>query len=117
MSVVAAQAVGLDFAMNGLYVDSEGEKANYPRFYRSNLAKLKKEQRKLSRKEKGSNNYEKQRIRLAKLHEKIARQREDFLHKQANLILSTYDKGAIEDLNMKELSQALNLGKFVIQLE
>lgn len=108
------QAVGLDFAMNGLYVDSEGEKANYPRFYRQSLEKLKKAQRYLSRKKKGSSNYEKQRIRLAKLHEKIANQRKDFLHKQANGLLEQYDIIAIEDLHMQGMSRALHFGKSVM---
>lgn len=73
--------VGLDFAMDGLFVDSEtGKKANYPRFYRQMLEKLAIEQRKLSRKEKGSSNWNKQCIRVAKIGEKVANQRKNFLH-------------------------------------
>ncbi len=78
------QVVGLDFAMDGLFVDSEtGKKANYPRFYRQILGKLAVEQRKLSRKKKGSSNWNKQRIRVAKLQEKVANQRKNFLHHQS----------------------------------
>ncbi|MED0669019.1 transposase, partial [Aneurinibacillus aneurinilyticus] len=63
--------VGLDFSMNGLFVDSEkGKKANYPRFYRQALEKLAKEQRILSRRKKGSTRWHKQRLKVAKLHEK-----------------------------------------------
>ncbi|GLB60758.1 hypothetical protein NCCP133_28900 [Cytobacillus sp. NCCP-133] len=61
------KVVGLDFAMDGLFVDSEGEKANYPKFYRQMLAKSAKEQRNLSLKKKGSSNWNKQRIRVAKI--------------------------------------------------
>lgn len=106
--------VGLDFAMNGLYVESEqGEKANYPRFYRQSLIKLAKEQRILSRRQKGSNRWHKQRLKVAKLHEKIANQRKDFLHKKSYNLANQYDCVVIETLNMQGMSQALNFGKSV----
>ncbi|RNF41208.1 RNA-guided endonuclease TnpB family protein [Planococcus salinus] len=108
------EMVGLDFAMNGLYVESEqGEKANYPRFYRQTQQKLAKEQNVLSRKTKGSARYEKQRIKVAKLHEKTANQRKDFLHKKSFQLAQKYDAVVIEDLDMKGMSQALNYGKSV----
>ncbi|TDQ37695.1 putative transposase [Aureibacillus halotolerans] len=107
------KVVGLDFAMNGLFVDSEGEKANYPRFYRQTLAKLAKEQRKLSRKKKGSSNGHKQRIRVATIHEKVANQRKNFLHHKSKELASTYDAVVIEDLDMKGMSQALRFGKSI----
>ncbi|PEK67879.1 transposase, partial [Bacillus pseudomycoides] len=72
--------VGLDFAMSELYVSSENEKANYPHFYRQVLERLAKAQRVLSRRTKGSERWNKQRIRVAKLHEKVANQRKNFLH-------------------------------------
>ena len=105
--------IGLDFSMNTLYVDSEGKRANYPRFYRQALEKLAKEQRVLSRRKKGSNRWHKQRLKVAKLHEKIANQRKDFLHKLSRQIADQYDCVAIEDLNMKGMSQALHFGKSV----
>ncbi len=106
--------VGLDFAMDGLFVDSEtGKKANYPRFYRQMLDKLANEQRKLSRKKKGSSNWTKQRIRVAKLQEKVANQRKNFLHHQSKELTTTYDPVIIEDLDMKGMSQALKFGKSV----
>lgn len=108
------QMVGLDFAMNGLFVESEqGEKANYPRFYRHTLVKLGKEQRILSRRSKGSARYEKQRIKVAKLHEQVANQRKDFLHKTSRQLANQYDCVVIEDLNMKGMAQALHFGKSV----
>ncbi len=107
-------AVGLDFAMNGLFVESEtGKKANYPNFYRQALKKLATEQHKLSRKTKGSQRWHKQRLKVARLHEKIANQRRDFLHKESYRLSRIYDCVVIEDLNMKALSQALHFGKSV----
>lgn len=106
--------VGLDFAMNGFFVESEqGEIANYPRFYRQAQAKLATEQKVLSRKTKDSVRYEKQRIKVAKLHEKVANQRKDFLHKKSKQLTSQYDCVVIEDLDMKGMSQTLNYGKSV----
>lgn len=106
--------VGLDFAMNGLYVESEtGKRANYPRFYRQMLKKLAIEQRKLFRKKEGSSNRNKQRIKVAKVQEKVANQRRNFLHQKSRELATQYDAVIIEDLNMKGMSQALNFGKSV----
>ena len=105
--------LGLDFAMNELYVDSNGNEASYPRYLRQAESKLKREQRKLSHMEKGSKNREKQRIIVAKLHGKVANQRKDFLHKLSRQITNDYDCICIEDLNMQAMSQSLNFGKSV----
>lgn len=105
--------VGLDFAMDGLYVSSEDEKANYPKFYRKMLDQLAKAQRVLSRRTKGSERWNKQRIRVAKLHEKVTNQRKNFLYHKSKELVTNFDVVAIEDLNMKEMSQALNFGKSV----
>ena len=105
--------LGLDFSMHELYVASDGTSANYPRFYCQALKKLEREQRKLSKMQKGSNNRNKQRIKVAKLHEKVANQRKDFLHKKSRQITNAYDCVCIEDLNMKAMSQAMSFGKSV----
>lgn len=107
------QVVGLDFSMKDLYYSSEDKKANYPRYYRESLEKLVIEQRKLSRKKIGSKNRDKQRLKVAKLHEHIANQRKDFLHKKSRELVSEFDAICIEDLNMKAMSQCLNFGKSV----
>ena len=70
-------------------------------------------QRKLSRMQKGSNNRNKQRLKVAKLHEKVSNQRKDFLHKQSRQIANAYDCVCIEDLDMKAMSRSLNFGKSV----
>lgn len=108
-----SQVVGLDFSMKELYYSTEGKIANYPRYYRNSLEKLAIEQRKLSRKKKGGKNREKQRIKVARLHEHIANQRNDFLHKKSRELVNRFDAVCIEDLNMKSMSQCLNFGKSV----
>lgn len=107
------KVVGLDFAMDGLFVDGEGQKANYPKFYRQMLEKLAKEQRKLFNKKKGSSNWNKQRIRVAKIKEKISNQRKSFLHHKSKELATNYDAVVIEDLDMKGMSRALNFCKVV----
>lgn len=105
--------LGLDFSMHELYKDSNGNEPQYPRYYRQSEKRLKREQRKLSLMQKGSKNRDKQRIKVAKLHEKAANQRKDFLHNQSRQITNAYDCVCIEDLDMKAMSQALNFGKSV----
>jgi len=112
--IVPQTFLGLDYAMRGLYVDSSKAAAEYPGFYRKAEARLKKEQRRLSLMKKGSKNREKQRRKVAKLHEKTANQRKDFLHKQSRQITNAYDCICIEDLNMKGMSQSLHFGKSVL---
>ena len=105
--------LGLDMDMKELYTDSQGNRASYPRFYRKMQVKLAKLQRLLSKCIKGSKNRNKQRIKVAKTHEKIANQRKDFLHKLSRFLVENCDMICIEDLNMKAMSQCLNLGKSV----
>lgn len=105
--------LGLDMDMKHLYTDSQSIKAEYPRFYRRTLEKLQREQRKLSIMQKGSKNRNKQRIKIARLHEKIANCRKDFLHKQSRALVNNFDVIVVEDLNMKAMCQCLNLGKSV----
>ena len=105
------KAIGLDYASNGLYVDSEGNAADMPRFYRKSEKKLAREQRRLSRKTKGGSNYNKQKVKVAKVHEHTANQRKDFLHKKSREITNLYDVVCVENLNMKGMSRSLRLGK------
>ena len=105
--------IGLDFSMHELYVDSNGDCPQFPRYYRLSEKKLKREQRKLSKMVKGSKNREKQRVKVAKLHEKVANQRKDFLHKRSRQIANAYDGVCIENLDMQAMAQALNFGKSV----
>ena len=95
------------------YVDNEGNKTDYPKYYRDKEEKLWREQRKLSHMEKDSTNYNKQKIRINLIHEKISNQRRDFLHKESRKIANFYDLVGVEDLNMQAMAQALKFGKTV----
>ncbi|MDR1641051.1 MAG: transposase [Clostridiales bacterium] len=106
-------AIGLDFAMKSLYVDNEGNSADYPRFYRMSEKQLAKAQRRLSKCKIGGKNYRKQRIKVAKRHAKTANQRKDFLHKESRRITNAYDVVFIEDLDMQRMGRGLRLGKSV----
>ena len=105
--------LGIDFSMKDLAVFSDGRSAGYPGYYRQSKEKLAREQRKLSKCQKGSKNREKQKRKVAKYHEKVTRQRRDFLHKLSRQITNAYDAVCVEDLNMKGMSQALNFGTSV----
>lgn len=105
--------LGLDYSMRELYKDSNGNVPGYPKYYRQAEKKLAREQRILSKMQKGSKNRNKQRIKVAKLHEKIANQRKDFLHKQSRLIADAYDCVCIRQFDMKSMSQSMNFGKSV----
>ena len=108
------RVLGIDYAMQGLAVFSDGTRADYPGYYRKGQERLGKEQRKLSRCKKGSRNYEKQRRRVAKCHRKIRNQRNDYQHKLSREIAERYDAVAVEDIDMKAMSRGLHFGKSVM---
>jgi putative transposase len=114
-----ANSIGLDFSLANLFVSDSKTKTNMPKFYEKSLTKLAKEQRKLSHMVKGSNNYNKQLLRITNLHEQIANQRKDYLHKTSRYIANKYDYVFVEDLDLKEMSkrkEELKLGIFVSDL-
>lgn len=102
--VEPVRIVGLDYASHGLYVSSDGERADYPGYYRKTQDKLAREQRRLSRMVKGSANWRRQRGRVARAYEKTADQRHDWQHKKANGIAAAYDMVAVETLNLKGIT-------------
>lgn len=106
--------LGIDYAMDGLAVFSDGSRAEYPKYYRKAEKRLAREQRKLSLCEKGSRNYEKQKRRVAACHEKIRDQRKDFLHKLSRQLSDTYDVIGVEDIDMRTMSRSLHFGKSVM---
>ena len=103
-------AIGLDYASDGLYVDNNGNIGTNHKYYRESHAKLAKAQRRLSRmkgskkNEKKSSNYIKQLRKVNKIHRHIANQRKDNLHKLSTEIANRYDVVCVEDLNMKAMS-------------
>ena len=104
-------SIGLDYSSHDFYVDNFGNKPNYPKFYRIAQNKLAKEQRKLSRMQLHSHNFENQKIKVAKVSEKVQNCRLDFLHKLSTQLATTYDYVFVEDINMQGMSQCLTLGK------
>ena len=108
------EVLGIDFAMRGMAVFSDGSRAGYPMYFRKAEERLSREQRRLSRCRKGSRNYEKQRKRLSRCHEKVRDQRKDRLHKLSRGIADRYDAVAVEDLDMKAMSRSLKFGKSVM---
>lgn len=105
--------VGLDFTMSELFVSSDNQRADYPRFFRKLETKLVKAQRELSRKVKFSQNWYKAKLKVAKIHTLIKNSGKDFLHKLSHELVTKYNAIILEDLNMKGMSQALNFGKSV----
>ena len=98
------KSLGLDYSSHSFYVDSQSREANYPKFYHNTQQKLAKEQRKLSHMKYGSNNYHKQKLRVAKISEHTSNQRRDWLHKLSTELCNKYDYICVEDLNMKNMS-------------
>ena len=106
--------LGIDFAMQGMAVFSDGSRAEYPMYYRKAQERISREQRKLSRCRKGSRNYGKQKRTLAKCYEKVRNQRKDYLHKLSRKIADGHDAAAVEDIDMKGMSRCLKFGKSVM---
>ena len=104
-------ALGLDYSSPHFYVDSEGNEADIPHFYREAEKKLAKEQRKLSKMTKGSNNYRKQKIRVARAFERVRNCRADWQHKESTRLADKYDFICVEDINYQDMARGLHLAK------
>lgn len=105
------KALGLDYSSPSFYVDSQGEEAGRPRFYREAEARLSREQRRLSKMRKGSANYRKQKKRVAITHEHVANQRKDWIHKKSKELADKWDYICVEDINLRGMARSLKLGK------
>lgn len=106
-------AVGLDVGLNAFYTDSLGNQAENPRFYRTGEAAMKRAQRLVSRKQKGSVNRRKARIRLGKTHLKISRQRKDHACKLARSVITSNDVVVYEDLRVRNMVKNHCLAKSI----
>lgn len=93
--------VGLDVGIKEFAVDSNNVHYENPKYLSKSLKKLRREQRRLSRKEKGSKNREKQRVKVARVHERIANQRSDHHHKLSRKLVDENQIIGVEDLNIK----------------
>lgn len=105
--------VGIDVGLKSLLTLSNGKKIEPPKFFRKSENQLAWEQRKLSRKKKGSKNRNKQRVKVAKVHRKIRNQRKDFAHKLSRKLVNTFDEIVFEDLQIKNMMRNHNLAKSI----
>lgn len=105
--------VGLDVGLKEFYTDSNGNVVDNPKSYRKREKKLIREQRRLSRKQKGSKNRNKQRLRVAKQHEKVSNARKDFLHKETHKLAIENQVVCVEDLNVKGMLRNHHLAKAI----
>ena len=105
--------VGIDLGIKDFLVESTGKKTNAPKFLRSSENRLKKAQRRLSRKQKGSSNRSKQRLHVARLHEKVSNQRKDFLHKESKRIVDENQVIYLESLNVRGMMRNRHLSKSI----
>lgn len=112
-SIQSAPVIGLDVGIKSFLVDSDGNEIANPKFLRKSENSIKKASRKLSRKQRGSNNYNKQRIVLAKKHEKISNQRKDFLHKLSTYYAKNHSVICIEDLQVSNMVKNHVLAKSI----
>jgi putative transposase len=111
--VPTGKQLGIDVGLKAYVTDSDGNTVHNPRHYRKAGNKLKRLQRRLSRKQKKSANRKKARKALAKQHLKVARQREDFARKVANAYISPCDLIAYEDLQIKNMVRNRKLAKSI----
>jgi len=106
-----SKPVGIDLGIEHYVADTNGNFVEHPHNLEKNERRLKREQRRLSRKKCGSKNRTKQHIKLALVHERIRNQRLDFLHKLSRRYINNHDFIAVEDLGVKELIEMACNGK------
>ena len=116
-------SVGVDIGISDFAILSTGEKIGNRRFFNQLSKKLAREQKilsrralaakKVGRKLSDSKNYQKQRIKVARIHEKIANQRKDFLNKLSTILIKNHDVICIEDLSSKNLMKNHKLAKSI----
>ena len=108
--------VGLDLGLKDLIVDSNGKKYKNHKYLTKSQNKLAKEQRKLSKMVKDSNNRNKQRIKVARLHKHIQNRRNDYLHKLSKSIVDENQVICIEDLKVIDMEQNSKLARNIVDV-
>ena len=110
------KAIGIDLGVQDFAITSDGSKFNNPRWLKKHEKNLKIKQQRLSRRNKGSNNQNKARLAVAKVHNKIARCREDFQHKLSRRIVNENQVIVVENLNVKGMVRNPNLSQAISQV-
>lgn len=105
--------VGIDVGIKSFCVDSDGNSIANPAYFRVSERLLRRRQRSLARKQRGSNRRSKARVLVGRAHEKIANQRRDFLHKTANHYIENYKTIHIESLNIRGMVRNRHLSKSI----
>jgi len=107
------KSIGIDVGIKEFATLSDGTVIHNPKYFRENQSKLKRSQQHLSRKKKGSIRHKKQKLKVAKIHKKIQRQRELFLYTTSLNIVKNYDVICIEDLNVSGMVKNRKLAKSI----
>lgn len=105
--------IGFDLGLKDFLIDSDGIVIDNPKYFRTSQNKLTKEQRKLSKCIKGSNNYNKQKLKVALIHEKIKNQRKDFQHKISRQLINENQVIVSEDLKPSNMVKNHKLAKSI----
>ncbi len=113
ISVEIKTEIGIDVGLSSLITMSNGGQIEPAEYLRKKEKKLTQEQKRLSRKKKGSKNRDKQKIKVAKVHRKIRNQRTDFAHKISRKVVDTYDRIVFEDLQIKNMMHNHHLAKSI----
>lgn len=109
-------AIGIDVGLKDFAILSDGAVYKNPKFFRTLEKKLAKAQRILSRRKKGSSNWNKQRIKVARIHEKIVNARNDYLHKISTYIVKNHDIIGMEDLSVSNMLKNHKLAKAISEV-
>ena len=112
-SLERKKIVGLDVGITNFIYDSDGHRIDNPQNLKKSEKRLKRAQRKLSCKARGSSNRHKQRLRLAKIHKKVASQRRDFEHKVSREYVKKYDTIFVEDLSIGNMMKNHRLARSI----
>jgi len=106
--------VGIDLGLDNFVHDSDGKSIKHPKFLRKSLEKLANVQRRLSKRKKGSKNRKRQKIKVARVHEKVVNQRNDFLHKLSKHYVDNYGLIAHENLNVSGMARSHHFAQSIM---
>jgi putative transposase len=111
--ILRETSVGLDFGIKDLVITSDGEVFENQKHFKKLKDKLRVEQRSFARKKRGSKSRERQRIKVAKLYQKVTNQRMDYLHKISSQLVAQYDTICIEDLSIESMLKEKKMSSLI----